>query len=94
MLCLFAADVVLVEGRLGVRRVDRELGALHVTHANVIREELKEGATATGCAPASPPKSIRVTRTLETIERLSNGPAEWALHVAGARGRHSPARRM
>jgi len=42
VLCLGGADVLLVQGRLGVRRVDRELEATIATVANVIRAELEE----------------------------------------------------
>src|SRR5438445_378890 len=42
---LGAADVLWVQGRLGLRRVDRELDATTATLANVIRSELGEGAT-------------------------------------------------
>jgi two-component system, OmpR family, sensor kinase len=42
VLCLGAADVLLVQRRLGVRRVDRELEGTIATLANVIRAELEE----------------------------------------------------
>ena len=45
VLALAAADVVWIQGRLGLRRVDRELDAVSVTIANVIRGELAENAT-------------------------------------------------
>jgi len=45
VLGLGAADVLWVQGRLGLRRVDRELDAVAVTIANVIRAELAENAS-------------------------------------------------
>jgi two-component system, OmpR family, sensor kinase len=42
VLCLFAADILWQQGRLGLRRVDRELEAFSVTLANVVQEELTE----------------------------------------------------
>src|SRR3954447_2618955 len=44
VLCLGGADVLWVQGRLGLRRVDRELDATITTLANVIRAELGEDA--------------------------------------------------
>ena len=49
-LCLFGADVLWMQGRLGVRRVDRELDGLQATVANVLRGELKEHATPKAAA--------------------------------------------
>ncbi len=42
VLVLFGANVVWTQGRLGVRRVDRELDGLTATLTNVVRDELKE----------------------------------------------------
>src|SRR5437773_11062703 len=50
VLCLGGADVLWVQGRLGMRRVDRELDATIATLANVIRAELRENATAASAA--------------------------------------------
>lgn len=50
VLALGAADVLWVQGRLGVRRVDRELDATTATLANVIRSELGEGAPIAAAA--------------------------------------------
>src|SRR5437660_879469 len=44
-LSIGAADVLWVQGRLGLRRVDRELDATTVTLGNVVRGELAENAT-------------------------------------------------
>jgi signal transduction histidine kinase len=44
VLSLFGADVLWQQGRLGLRRVDRELDTLTATLANVVRDELKETA--------------------------------------------------
>src|SRR5262249_231093 len=43
-LAALGADIWLVEGRLGVRRVDRELEELVSTVSTIIRAELDEGA--------------------------------------------------
>ena len=56
VLCLFGADVLWVQGRLGIRRVDRELDGLETTIANVVRGELKEHST-----PASAAEEARDT---------------------------------
>ena len=50
VLCLFGADILWMQGRLGVRRVDRELDGLTATLANLVRDELKEQSTAAAAA--------------------------------------------
>lgn len=45
VLCLFGADVLWSQGRLGMRRLDRELDSLSVTVANVTRDGLHERET-------------------------------------------------
>jgi two-component system OmpR family sensor kinase len=50
VLCLFGGDVLWVQSRIGVRRVDRELDGLTTTLANVIRGELSERATLASAA--------------------------------------------
>lgn len=50
VLCLAGVEVLWQQGRLGLRRVDRELGVLNATVANLLEEELSEDlvvATAT-----------------------------------------------
>ena len=42
MLLLFGVNVLVEQKRLGIRRTDRELDSVHVTLANVLREELRE----------------------------------------------------
>src|SRR5438093_13636386 len=42
VLCLFGADVLWQQARVGMRRVDRDLDAFTATLANVVREELME----------------------------------------------------
>ena len=42
MLLLFGINVLVEQKRLGIRRTDRELDSVHVTLANVLREELRE----------------------------------------------------
>src|SRR6185436_5394872 len=44
---IFGVDVLLVQQRFGVRRVDRELDTVHATLANVLREEMGELNDAT-----------------------------------------------
>jgi heavy metal sensor kinase len=44
VLCLFGADVVWQQGRIGLRRVDRDLDAFTDTLANVVADELRENA--------------------------------------------------
>ena len=44
VLCLFGADVLWQQRRIGIRRVDRELAGFTVTVANVVEEELTENA--------------------------------------------------
>jgi heavy metal sensor kinase len=60
VLCLFGANVLWQQRRIGIRRVDRELEALTATLANVMQDELGENdnpataateATATVTAP-------------------------------------------
>ena len=42
VLCLFGANVLWQQRRIGIRRVDRELEALIATLANVMQDELNE----------------------------------------------------
>jgi heavy metal sensor kinase len=42
VLCIFGADLAWVQGRLGVRRIDRELTGETATLATILRDELKE----------------------------------------------------
>ncbi len=42
VLSLFGADVLWQQGRLGLRRVDRQLDAVLATFANIVRDELSE----------------------------------------------------
>ena len=39
VLVLFGVDVLVVEGRLGIRRADAELDNVHTTLVTVLREE-------------------------------------------------------
>jgi two-component system OmpR family sensor kinase len=48
--CLFGADVLWGQGRLGVRRLDRELDGVTGTAANIIRGELLERVTLPSAA--------------------------------------------
>ena len=45
VLCFFGADLAWVQGRLGVRRIDRELTGEAATLATVLRNELNENAS-------------------------------------------------
>jgi len=56
VLCVGGADVLWVQGRLGVRRVDRELDATIMTLGNVVRAELGEHAP-----PAAAAEEARAT---------------------------------
>src|SRR5437773_2265579 len=56
VLCLGGADVLWIQGRLGMLRVDRELEATAATLANVIRAELDEKAS-----PAAAAEEARAT---------------------------------
>ena len=42
VLCFFGADLAWVQGRLGVRRIDRDLTGETATLATILRDELKE----------------------------------------------------
>jgi signal transduction histidine kinase len=53
VLFLFGADVLWEQGRLGLRRVDRELEALTATLANVLSDELRETSDAAAAADAA-----------------------------------------
>ena len=46
VLCLFGVNVLWQQGRLGLRRVDRELDGLTATLASVVGDELKEEGNA------------------------------------------------
>jgi two-component system OmpR family sensor kinase len=50
VLSLFGADVLWQQGRLGLRRVDRELDGLTTTLENVVRDELTETDNPTAAA--------------------------------------------
>jgi len=71
VLALFAAVVVWQQGRIGMRRVDRELDALAATLDNVLRDELAE----TGDPAAA---AVEATRTIAASDH--------ALAVLDARG--------
>jgi two-component system, OmpR family, sensor kinase len=50
VLGLFGADVLWQQGRLGVRRVDRDLDVVVSTFSNVVRDELSENANLAAAA--------------------------------------------
>jgi two-component system, OmpR family, sensor kinase len=50
VLCLFGADVLWQQGRIGLRRVDRDLDAFTDTLANVVSDELHETPNAVAAA--------------------------------------------
>ena len=60
----FGAVVVWQQGRIGMRRVDRELDALSATLANVLRDELSEIASPKAAAE-------EVQRTMATANRAT-----------------------
>jgi heavy metal sensor kinase len=53
VLCLFGADVLWQQRRIGIRRVDRELDALTATLGHVMQEELHEGDNVATAADES-----------------------------------------
>jgi hypothetical protein len=55
----FAVVIVWQEGRIGLRRVDRELAALSATLENVLRDELTE-------MPSAVQAAVEVQRTMAT----------------------------
>ena len=58
VLCLFGADILVVQRRLGLRRVDRELDGLHQTVVNVLRNELNEDETPAAAAEEARDTSV------------------------------------
>jgi hypothetical protein len=60
----FGATVVWQQGRIGMRRVDRELDGLSATLANVLRDELSEMPDPTAAAQ-------EVQRTMATSNRAT-----------------------
>src|SRR3954470_21230161 len=58
----FGATVLWQQGRIGMRRVDRELDDLSATLANVLRDELSEMANSKAAAE-------EVQRTMATSDR-------------------------
>jgi len=60
----FGATVVWQQGRIGMRRVDRELDDLSATLANVLRDELSEMPNPTAAAQ-------EVQRTMATSNRAT-----------------------
>ena len=53
VLCLFGADLTWVQGRIGVRRIDRQLTGETATLATVLGDELKEHANPAQAAEES-----------------------------------------
>jgi signal transduction histidine kinase len=66
VLCLFGADVLWEQRRVGMRRVDRELEAFSDTLANVVRDELHEmpgaaeAAKEAGSVVTAPGRAIAI----------------------------------
>ena len=50
VLSLFAVDVLLVQQRRGLRRMDEQLDELHATLTNMVREELQEDSSLADAA--------------------------------------------
>jgi signal transduction histidine kinase len=92
---LFSADVLWQQGRLGLRRVDRELESLTATLANIVRGELREGAGAADAARearetvVAPGRAIAILDERGTpVETVWNGlvlPAPFPDAPAGSR---------
>jgi signal transduction histidine kinase len=82
-LAAFAADVWWVEGRLGIRRVDRELAALSSSVAAMMRDELSERATLEEAATelshvvATPDRAIAILDGGGRPVAASWGGLEW-----------------
>jgi two-component system OmpR family sensor kinase len=49
-LAIFGADVLIVQQRLGLRRLDEQLGDVHATLMKVLRSELEEGSSIVASA--------------------------------------------
>jgi two-component system OmpR family sensor kinase len=90
VLCLFGANVLWQQRRIGIRRVDRELEALTATLANVLQDELNEqdalglAATEATATVTGPGRALAI---LDTRGRVLG--ARWsglALHEPLPRG--------
>ena len=80
VLALFAAVVVWQQGRIGMRRVDRELDAFAATLDNVLRDELAETADPSAAA-------VEASRTIAAPDRpMAILGADGAVLAAGWQG--------
>jgi len=79
VLCLFGAYVLWQQGRVGMRRVDRDLDAYIATLANVVRDELKE-MTDAGAAAEEARNTLTTPRRTVAILDAKGGvlAASWA----------------
>jgi signal transduction histidine kinase len=78
--CLFGADVLWGQGRLGVRRLDRELDGVTGTVANIVRGELKERVSL---ASAAEEASEAVAGTGSAVVVLDEGGTPLAASWSG-----------
>jgi hypothetical protein len=66
VLAIFAGDVLIIQRRIGVQRIDRELDATYVQLTNMLREELREldapqlAAEESGDVIASPGRALAI----------------------------------
>ncbi len=95
VMCLFAVDVLWVQGRLGERRVDRELGGYATTIANILESEFAELATPADAAReatrevAAPGRAVAVLDADGRVLGANWGgltlPPPWPAASGGAR---------
>jgi signal transduction histidine kinase len=85
VLSLFGADVLWQQGRLGLRRVDRELDALTTTLENVVRDELTEthdpakAAEEARTTVTSPGRAVAILGPLVATWQAKSGA--WRVHM-------------
>jgi signal transduction histidine kinase len=90
VLCAFAITIVWQQGRLGLRRVDRELDALTATLENVLRDEVEEtGEPAAAAAEARATMAVpnRALAIFDDRDRVLAGQppsGEWRVRVQPA----------
>ena len=93
VLLVFGAQVLWQQGRIGLRRVDRELDALTVTFGNVVRDELTEDPRPANAAEeatkvvTAPGRAVAILDAQgATLAARWNGfdprsPAGWRVHT-------------
>jgi len=92
-LCVFSANMWWVEGRLGLRRVDRELEGLSSTVANLLRDKVGEQSSVESAARdvsrtvAVPDRAIAILDGAGRLMAASSGSLEWSAVQVPARDR-------